>query len=543
VALVAAAVQAFVSSPRSAVSVLSKGTYSASSKSALFAQNGPGLNELLAQNEDWADAVKAADPNYFPELSIGQAPRYLWIGGSDSRVPVELITKSDPGHLFVHRNIGNQALSTDPSFQAVLQYAVDYLGVEDIIVCGHYECGGVKAAISDHMLGDDLENWLVHIRDILSVNKATLDMIDDADEWQRRAVEFNVEAQCLKLWAHPVLQNHARKNGKAPRIHGLAFDIKAGKLNKVGYDMLKLPYFSSAASVSAASVKSMAKMPGKISDHEARNLFYLWNDALATLDADTVAKRYAKKGVLLPTVSDTPRADYASIKDYFVNFLQLKPQGVILESYVTTGDNWCKDVGIYEFTMGATGDKVKARYSFVYVYEDGEWKIAHHHSSKMPEASAGLQISDDEVRGLFYLWNDALATLDPDQVAKRYAKEGVLLPTVSDTPRADYSSIRAYFVDFLKKKPQGEIMDSYVTSGPNWCKDVGTYEFTMGATGDKVKGRYSFVYVHEDGEWKIAHHHSSVMPEGMLAAAAKLEELEKESRFGPKKLVTSMLKK
>ena len=261
-----------------------------------------------------------------------------------------------------------------------------------------------------------------------------------------------------------------------------------------------------------------------ISEDEAKNLFYLWNDALDTLDPDAVAKRYAKKGVLLPTVSDVPRADYDSIKDYFVNFLQLKPQGEILESYVTTGENWCKDVGIYEFTMGATGDKVKARYSFVYVHEDGQWKIAHHHSSKMPEAPTGKQISEDEVRSLFYLWNDALATLDPDAVAKRYAKKGVLLPTVSDKPRTDYDSIKDYFVDFLKKKPQGEILESYVTIGDNWCKDVGIYEFTMGATGDKVKARYSYVYVYEDGEWKISHHHSSVMPEGLLAAAAKAEE-------------------
>ncbi|CAN0070269.1 unnamed protein product [Heterosigma akashiwo] len=173
---------------------------------------------------------------------MGQAPRYLWIGGSDSRVPVELITKSDRGHLFFHRNIGDHAVSTNPSFQSVLHYAVDYLGVEDIIVCSHYECGGVQAASGDYMLGD-LQNWLVDARDILAVNKATLDFIDNADEWQRRAVEFNVEAQCLKLWAHPVLQNHACKNGKAPRIHGLAFDIKSGTLMKVDYDMLKLPYF------------------------------------------------------------------------------------------------------------------------------------------------------------------------------------------------------------------------------------------------------------------------------------------------------------
>jgi len=258
-----------------------------------------------------------------------------------------------------------------------------------------------------------------------------------------------------------------------------------------------------------------------ITEPEAKQLFHLWNDALATLDADQVAKRYAKAGVLLPTVSDTPRTDYEGIHDYFTNFLKLKPQGEIIESYVMTGENWCKDVGIYDFTLGATGDKVRARYSFVYIFEDGEWKIAHHHSSKMPEAPSGETITDEECRSLFYLWNDALATLDADQVAKRYSSKGVLLPTVSDEARSDYDGIHSYFVDFCEKKPQGEILESYVTTGEGWCKDVGIYEFTMGSTGDKVKARYSFVYVFEDGEWKIAHHHSSVMPEGMLAAAAK----------------------
>ncbi|CAJ1959484.1 unnamed protein product [Cylindrotheca closterium] len=278
-----------------------------------------------------------------------------------------------------------------------------------------------------------------------------------------------------------------------------------------------------------SSVMPEASKGQTITEPEAKELFHLWNDALATLDPDTVAKRYSKNGVLLPTVSDTPRTDYAGIHDYFTNFLKMKPQGEIVESYTMTGENWCKDVGIYDFTMGATGDKVRARYSFVYVFEDGEWKIAHHHSSKMPEAPVGKEISDEECRSLFYLWNDALATLDPKQVADRYSKNGVLLPTVSDEARSDYDGIHSYFVDFLQKKPQGEILESFVTSGPDWCKDVGIYEFTMGATGDKVKGRYSFVYVWEDDEWKIAHHHSSVMPEGMLAAAAKLAELEQKA--------------
>jgi len=137
-----------------------------------------------------------------------------------------------------------------------------------------------------------------------------------------------------------------------------------------------------------ATAKSMAKAPA-IAPSEVTALFGLWNDALATLDADAVAKRYASTSILLPTVSDIPRTDYEGIKSYFVDFLEKKPQGVILESNVIQGDDWCMDAGIYEFTMGATGDKVKARYTYVYTYEDSEWKIAHHHSSVMPESFLG----------------------------------------------------------------------------------------------------------------------------------------------------------
>jgi uncharacterized protein (TIGR02246 family) len=255
-----------------------------------------------------------------------------------------------------------------------------------------------------------------------------------------------------------------------------------------------------------------------ITEQEVRGLFYLWNDALATLDPEIVASRYANDAVLLPTVSDVPRDTKDKITDYFTNFCQLQPQGEILESFVQIGTNWCKDSGIYEFTMGATGAKVKARYSFVYVYEDGAWKIAHHHSSQMPESITAKKpvLTDDEVRGLFNLWNDALATLDPAKVAARYAKQAILLPTVSDEPRASEERITEYFVNFLKNKPQGVITKGMVRAGEGWAKDAGVYEFTMGSTGQKVLARYSFVYTYEDGEWKIAHHHSSVMPEGLL---------------------------
>ena len=125
-------------------------------------------------------------------------------------------------------------------------------------------------------------------------------------------------------------------------------------------------------------------------------------------------------------------------------------------------------------------------------------------------------MSDKEVNEFFNLWNDALATLDPDKVAKRFAKDPILLPTISDTPGTDYDSIRAYFAIFLKRKPQGVLEYSKVIKGDDWALDAGIYEFTMGDTGDKVKARYTFLYKFEDGEWKIAHQHSSVMPEAFL---------------------------
>ena len=211
-------------------------------------------------------------------------------------------------------------------------------------------------------------------------------------------------------------------------------------------------------------------------EDEIRGLFTRWNDALATGDSSFVANLYSESPVLLPTVSDIPRTDFDSVKDYFDAFLLKKPQGEILEGHITIGDGFASDSGIYEFTMGTTGDKVKARYTYLYVRENDEWKIQHHHSSVMPEevVAAGQEdITVDEVKGLFSLWNDALATLDPKKVADRYAKKGVLLPTVSDVPRTDYEGIEDYFTNFLKLEPQGEILESNVVKGVNWAQDCG----------------------------------------------------------------------
>lgn len=266
-----------------------------------------------------------------------------------------------------------------------------------------------------------------------------------------------------------------------------------------------------------------------ISKTRVRNLFQLWNDALATGDSATVANRYASEAVLLPTVSDEARYSSERIQDYFDAFLKKEPQGEILEGEIVIGTNWAQDCGIYEFTMGVDGSQVMGRYSFIYVLEDGDWKISHHHSSVMPEAVLPTAITKDEVRDLFQLWNGALATLDSSKVAARYSNEAVLLPTVSDLPRTNSALITDYFDSFLQKQPQGEILSGDIIIGNNWAQDAGVYEFTMGIDGSQVKGRYSFVYVFEDGEWKISHHHSSVMPEAYLAAGpvepVEVEEL------------------
>lgn len=146
----------------------------------------------------------------------------------------------------------------------------------------------------------------------------------------------------------------------------------------------------------------------------------------------------------------------------------------------------------------------------------------------MPEAPAPgtHKLTEDQVLALFGTLNDALVSLDPDQVTKLYSKNAVLLPTVSDRPRHTYDGIRDYFVHFLFKYPEGEILESHITAGDDWCKNVGTYQFRMALTGEVVMARYSFAYIYEDGEWKISHHHSSMMPEDMLAAVNRLKEIE-----------------
>jgi len=276
---------------------------------------------------------------------------------------------------------------------------------------------------------------------------------------------------------------------------------------------------------SAANTAGVVVLSQPITKAEVRGLFDLWNDALKTGDPATVAQRYSREGVLLPTLSDVPRNDFEAIKDYFVGFLSKKPTGKILEGEIFVGNNWAQDAGIYEFTF-EDGSKVKARYSFVYVYEDGKWMISHHHSSLMPQETVRpVKVTEEQVRGFFGLWNDALKTGDPKTVAARYSKDAVLLPTLSDRARYTNDAIADYFVGFLSKKPTGEILEGNIKIGPNWAQDAGIYEFTF-EDGSKTRGRYSYVYTYEKGQWLISNHHSSIMPEPAVAAFKKVNQLE-----------------
>jgi hypothetical protein len=230
-----------------------------------------------------------------------------------------------------------------------------------------------------------------------------------------------------------------------------------------------------------SNMNARVKIEGNLTEADVRSFFTLWDDFLGTGDSRMVASRYGEGAVLLPTMSDTPRTDFEGIKDYFDSFLAKDPRGEILDGHIRIGEDWATDVGIYQFTMGKTGEQVRGRYSYFYEPDEkGLWKISHHHSSMMPEEmGTGKAITEAEVKDLFNLWNDALKTGDPSEVALRYSENAVLLPTMSDSTRPDFCRIEDYFIHFLKNEPVGEILESHVMIGVNWAQDVGKYKYLL----------------------------------------------------------------
>lgn len=196
------------------------------------------FEKIFKNNEKWVAEKLALDPDYFKNLAQGQNPEFLYIGCSDSRVTAEELMGAQPGEVFVHRNIANLVNSNDNNLNAVVQYAVEHLKVNHIIVCGHYECGGVKAAMNPSDLGQ-LNSWLQNLKDVIRIHRADLDAIEDPIQRFDRLVEFNVIEQCINIIKIDHVQRSWYKTG-CPTVHGWVFDVRTGKLKDLGMNMKRV---------------------------------------------------------------------------------------------------------------------------------------------------------------------------------------------------------------------------------------------------------------------------------------------------------------
>ncbi|QHT71972.1 carbonate dehydratase [Rhodocytophaga rosea] len=194
-------------------------------------------DQLFENNRKWVAEKLKLDPHYFENLAMGQSPKYLWIGCSDSRVPASEITGTHPGEMFVHRNVANLVVSTDLNLLSVLQYAVEVLKVEHIIVCGHYGCGGVKAAIEDNNLGL-INKWLLNIKDVYRLHKDELMYMKDPNEQFKRLVELNVIEQVYNLHKTSIVQKAWLKDAKL-HVHGWVYDLREGSIKDLEVDIRK----------------------------------------------------------------------------------------------------------------------------------------------------------------------------------------------------------------------------------------------------------------------------------------------------------------
>ena len=190
------------------------------------------IHELIQRNHRWAEGVAATDPDFFPHLAREQAPDYLWIGCSDSRVPVNQVVDMEPGEIFVHRNIANLVGPNDLNALAVIQYAVEVLQVRHILITGHYGCGGIRAALDgvEHGL---IDNWLEEVRRVACQHADELDAQDDFDARVDRLCELNVAAQVESV-CHTAVVRGAWERGQELAVHGLVYGLSDGRLQPVG---------------------------------------------------------------------------------------------------------------------------------------------------------------------------------------------------------------------------------------------------------------------------------------------------------------------
>lgn len=186
------------------------------------------LKAIFENNENWIKEKLLVDKDYFNRLAEGQSPDILYIGCSDSRVTAEELMGLKPGEVFVHRNIANMVINTDLNVQSVLNFAIQHLKVTHVVVCGHYYCGGVKAALQQEDMGV-LNPWLRNIRDVYRLHQKELDAITDAEERFKRLVELNVQEQCVNVLKTATVQKALRDRDFF--VHGWVFNVKTGKLN------------------------------------------------------------------------------------------------------------------------------------------------------------------------------------------------------------------------------------------------------------------------------------------------------------------------
>ena len=191
------------------------------------------LDKIFENNKKWIQDKLSLEPNYFKHLGKGQNPEFLYIGCSDSRVTAEELMGLNPGDVFVHRNIANMVINIDLNTMSVVEYAVEHLKVSHLVVCGHYACGGVKAAMQSADLGI-LNPWLRCIRDVYRIHKDELNDIEDEEKKYDRLVELNVQEQCVNLIKTAVVQKAYRQ--RELTVHGWVFDVHSGKLIDLNID-------------------------------------------------------------------------------------------------------------------------------------------------------------------------------------------------------------------------------------------------------------------------------------------------------------------
>jgi carbonic anhydrase len=191
--------------------------------------------KIIDNNRKWVESTLAKDPNYFLDLAKGQTPPLLWIGCSDSRVPANEIIGAKPGEVFVHRNIANMVVHSDMNMLSVLDYAVNVLKVKHVIVCGHYGCGGVKAAMGNDSIGI-IDNWIRHIKDVYRLHNNYLDSIIDEDKRFDAFVELNVKEQVFDLAKTSIVQG-AWRNGQDLTLHGWAYGVGSGFVNDLNVNI------------------------------------------------------------------------------------------------------------------------------------------------------------------------------------------------------------------------------------------------------------------------------------------------------------------